>query len=1248
MDVATLKRSRTTAKAKLTRLRNNILKAITENNLEDTVRKRCSDLKIAWEEVQRYHEQYVIQLTEDSDSIEEEWIVAAFNDYESTEIAVDKYLFEIKKKEAYVLEKIALENKNAEMQLIMMTHSKELKGYQVKRKQEDQKFNNCYQTITEMIHNTKADEIKVNVIRAAEKRLGGILEKISSIHENIEILAEKPDGEVETWYQGILESFNKISIEIDICCDGQEKITNKSVSTSKSIGISLERIKFDIFDGNIRNYPIFKSEFLKHIKPLHHPHEEAVVLKSYIAVDIRKDVENIDSIEEIWKRLDKRYGDEGKLIDSIMFDIKRLKVCRNIEDTLILIETLEKAHRDLQILGMEKEISNSTIVSMVEERLPEDIMEKWVEIVTGDDRINIGRDKFPALMKLLLQFKERIEYRRSGMRKSDQRKIVNVADGRLKREINHDMGSKRPWCWLHPNSNDHPIWRCKLFESKSGTEKMELLRLNNACFSCLTVGHRMIDCWKGLKCRIDSCGMNHNTLLHESHTSGITFHGKTLSNSNSKTNGNTLLLLQKISVKRTSEERKEVGLNCLWDGGSNLSFITLRKAKELQLRGKSVDIQIVKVGGTVENITTFWYTIFLVDKFRAFVPINVIGIECISSEIESVNMDNIVEIFKIGGKMKGNLKQSDIKRPHGGDVECLIGYEYAGLHPVRIESIDNLLLLDNRFGLVVGGTHPRIKDGTKKVLQNGVILRTNICICVEQFYNIEQLGIQCTPRCGNCRCGTCHPGGLDMTLKEERELRLIENNLTYDKKEMKWTAAYPFIRDPAELPNNREIILKLLYKTEKRLLSKPKLAVIYQEQIEDMKNRNVCRKLTEEEICTYDGPIHYIAHHEVWKPESESTPCRIVYNISLNYKGHVLNEYYAKGPDVLNNMMGVLLRFREELFAMVGDISKMFHSIKLTTRDQMMQLFLWRDLKLYQAVDTYAIMVVNFGCKPSGAIAVTVLRKTAEMSNGEYPDASSAIVRSSYMDDILTGAESTKERCKLRDDIDAVLHKGGFKIKKWVFSKNFKDIDQQCVEEESPAMVKDSSADEGIERVLGMVWDTNSDKLSVQMKKNIDEYRKESSEAQGIVTKRHILSHINGIHDPLGLVGPVTVRAKILMRRLWVGEEKVGWDDIVSEDITKEWKILGADLKEVSKVIFNRCIKPKNAVGKPSLIIFSDGSKSAYGAVAYARWKTADGMFVSNIIASKNRIAPAKTVDIVRLELAGAVIGKRLRVFIEK
>ena len=46
-------------------------------------------------------------------------------------------------------------------------------------------------------------------------------------------------------------------------------------------------------------------------------------------------------------------------------------------------------------------------------------------------------------------------------------------------------------------------------------------------------------------------------------------------------------------------------------------------------------------------------------------------------------------------------------------------------------------------------------------------------------------------------------------------------------------------------------------------------------------------------------------------------------------------------------------------------------------------------------------------------------------------------------------------------------------------------------------------------------------------------------------------------------------------------------------------------------------------------------------------WMMEDGAYKAQLIASKNRIAPVKIVDIVRLELSGVVIGKRLRVFVQ-
>ena len=172
-----------------------------------------------------------------------------------------------------------------------------------------------------------------------------------------------------------------------------------------------------------------------------------------------------------------------------------------------------------------------------------------------------------------------------------------------------------------------------------------------------------------------------------------------------------------------------------------------------------------------------------------------------------------------------------------------------------------------------------------------------------------------------------------------------------------------------------------------------------------MVNREVARKLSKDEIIDYKGPVHFISHHEVLKPDSKSTPVRIVFNSSANYMGHVLNDYWAKGPDLLNNLLGVLIRFQENEIALMGDISKMYHTVKTTSIDQHTHRFLWRNMDVSKEPDTYVIQRVSLGDKPSGTIATLALRKTAEMGSQDYPAAAKIIQSNTYMDDII---ESTK------------------------------------------------------------------------------------------------------------------------------------------------------------------------------------------------------------------------------------------------
>ena len=223
----------------------------------------------------------------------------------------------------------------------------------------------------------------------------------------------------------------------------------------------------------------------------------------------------------------------------------------------------------------------------------------------------------------------------------------------------------------------------------------------------------------------------------------------------------------------------------------------------------------------------------------------------------------------------------------------------------------------------------------------------------------------------------------------------------------------------------------MLKSTAKRLSMNRKYAEMYQQQINDMIQNKVARKLSASELEEYRGPIHYISHHEVLKPDSESTPCCIVFNSSAKFQGHALNEYWARGPDLLNNLLGVLIRFRENRIAISVDIRKMYHAVKIDSIDQHTHRFLWRNMEIEREPDVYVNITVSFGEKPAGNIATLALRKTAEMGKETYSRAANVIQNITYVDDIIDSVDSLNEAKELTEDIDKLLQPDGFEIKHW-------------------------------------------------------------------------------------------------------------------------------------------------------------------------------------------------------------------------
>lgn len=181
--------------------------------------------------------------------------------------------------------------------------------------------------------------------------------------------------------------------------------------------------------------------------------------------------------------------------------------------------------------------------------------------------------------------------------------------------------------------------------------------------------------------------------------------------------------------------------------------------------------------------------------------------------------------------------------------------------------------------------------------------------------------------------------------------------------------------------------MKKLAATERRLLRNPDHATPYDLQMADMNQLQFSRRLTEKEAREYSGPVHFISHHEVLRPGSKSTPVRIVFNSSAAFQGHKLNEYWVKGADLLNDLFGVVLRFRENQVAFIGDISKMYHRIRIPEMGKHVHRFLWRNLQTHREPDVYVKTVLTFGDKPAPAMAQIALRKTAEKAKEAFPAA---------------------------------------------------------------------------------------------------------------------------------------------------------------------------------------------------------------------------------------------------------------------
>ena len=341
-----------------------------------------------------------------------------------------------------------------------------------------------------------------------------------------------------------------------------------------------------------------------------------------------------------------------------------------------------------------------------------------------------------------------------------------------------------------------------------------------------------------------------------------------------------------------------------------------------------------------------------------------------------------------------------------------------------------------------------------------------------------------------------------------------------------------------------------------------------------------------------------------------------MYDCAVKSKGVSLNEKLMKGPNLVNRLVGVLLRFRKERIAIVSDIEGMFHQVRCAPEDRDCLRFLWwpqGDLSKECAAFALLETAKQFG-KNYGVVVVEIVKK------------------SFYVDDCLITVADENKGIRLVKDLQNLLACGRFRLNKWIFTSPAV-IQSINVEDRAQVLSKIELGDVASERVLGMRWNVQS-----------DDFQFVTNLPNKPPTRRNLLSITNAVFDPLGFLSSVVLEARLLFRKLCHG--KIKWDESVSPIDAVHWERWKESLCSMKDLVVPRCVKPMSDVCDVQLHTFADASNVARGAVCYLRYVDRNEQVHCSLVMAKSLLAGSEKHTIPRLELEAALDAVRLAKFV--
>ena len=430
-----------------------------------------------------------------------------------------------------------------------------------------------------------------------------------------------------------------------------------------------------------------------------------------------------------------------------------------------------------------------------------------------------------------------------------------------------------------------------------------------------------------------------------------------------------------------------------------------------------------------------------------------------------------------------------------------------------------------------------------------------------------------------------------------------------------------------------------LMKLKRRLTSDDQFRKDYNSFMQDIISSGYAERVPVDEASTKSKQVWYIPHHGVYHKKKPGK-IRVVFDCSAVCDGQSLNQQLLQGPDLTNNLTGVLCRFRQERIAFMCDIQAMFHQVKVDVEHRNLLRFLWwDDPEMKRDPVEFRMTVHLFGATSSPGCANFALKTTAdqyEESCGR--EAADFVRRNFYVDDGLKSVQLVEEAKELIKNTKSFCQRGGFRLHK--FTSNNKEVMSSVPQEDRATDTKDRylvNDVTAIERALGVHWCIESDTLQFRI-----------IVQDKPLSRRGILSTVSSVFDPLGLVAPFILVGKRILQELC--RDGVGWDDEVPDDLRPQWEKWRAELPVLESLRIARCYKPQkfDVVKNVELHHFSYACQNGYGQCSYLRLVDDKNRIHCSLAMGKSRVTPLKPVTIPRLELTAALVSSKISCVLRK